>query len=98
PRAGGHARPRRAPARGRGALLAGAHGRRPRLRVRGDDRGRTRRVSFRSKYDREIVRLALLALGALAAEPLYLLVDTAVVGHIGRHQLPARRIAFTIRG
>ena len=28
-------------------------------------------------------RLALPALGVLAAEPLYLLVDTAVVGHLG---------------
>ncbi|RZS30524.1 putative MATE family efflux protein [Herbihabitans rhizosphaerae] len=32
---------------------------------------------------RRFVRLALPALGVLAAEPLYLLVDTAVVGHLG---------------
>lgn len=37
----------------------------------------------RSPHDREIVRLALPALGTLAAEPTYLLVDTAMVGHIG---------------
>src|SRR5438445_450509 len=32
----------------------------------------------RSPHDREIVRLALPAFGALAAEPLYILVDTAI--------------------
>ena len=31
-------------------------------------------MQFRSEYDREIVGLAVPALGALAAEPLYLLV------------------------
>lgn len=39
-------------------------------------------MSLRSPYDREIARLALPALGTLAAEPTYLLVDTAMVGHI----------------
>lgn len=53
---------------------------------------------LRSRYDREIFRLALPALGALAAEPLYLLVDTAIVGHLGRPQLAALGIAFTILG
>src|SRR5215468_9789238 len=33
--------------------------------------------------DREILALALPALGALVAEPLYVLGDTAVVGHLG---------------
>ena len=37
--------------------------------------------------DRRILGLALPALGALAAEPLYVLVDTAVVGHLGAEQL-----------
>jgi putative MATE family efflux protein len=55
-------------------------------------------VRLRSPYDREIGRLALPALGALAAEPLYLLVDTAIVGHLGRSQLAALGIAFTILG
>ena len=32
---------------------------------------------------RSLVRLAVPALGVLAAEPLYVLVDTAVVGHLG---------------
>ncbi len=55
-------------------------------------------MTLRSPYDREIVRLALPALGALAAEPLYLLVDTAIVGHLGRPQLAALGIAITILG
>lgn len=46
--------------------------------------------------DREMVRLALPALGALAAEPLYLLVDTAIVGHLGTPQLAALGIAGVI--
>ncbi|HEX7297458.1 MAG TPA: MATE family efflux transporter [Solirubrobacteraceae bacterium] len=50
----------------------------------------------RSAYDREIVRLALPALGALAAEPLYLLVDTAIVGHLGTSQLAALALAATL--
>src|SRR5947209_20329176 len=49
----------------------------------------------RSPYDREIVRLALPALGALAAEPLYLLIDTAIVGHLGTTQLAALALAST---
>ena len=47
----------------------------------------------RSPYDREILRLALPALGALAAEPLYVLVDTAIVGHLGRPQIAALGLA-----
>jgi putative MATE family efflux protein len=51
---------------------------------------------LRSPYDREILRLALPALGALAAEPLYVLVDTAIVGHLGRPQLAALGLAGTV--
>jgi putative MATE family efflux protein len=51
---------------------------------------------LRSSHDREIVRLALPALGALAAEPLYILVDTAIVGHLGRPQLAALGLAGTV--
>jgi putative MATE family efflux protein len=40
--------------------------------------------------------LALPALGALAAEPLYLLVDTAIVGHLGTPQLAALALAGTL--
>src|SRR4029077_18634734 len=42
-----------------------------------------------------IVRLALPALGALAAEPLYVLADTAIVGHLGRPQIAALGLAGT---
>jgi putative MATE family efflux protein len=51
---------------------------------------------LRSPHDREIFRLALPALGALAAEPLYVLVDTAIVGHLGRPQLAALGLAGTV--
>ncbi len=57
-----------------------------------------RALNFRSPYDREILRLALPALGALAAEPLYVLVDTAIVGHLGRPQLAALGLAGTVLG
>jgi putative MATE family efflux protein len=50
----------------------------------------------RSVHDREILLLALPALGALAAEPLYVLVDTAIVGHLGTTQLAALAIAATV--
>jgi putative MATE family efflux protein len=43
--------------------------------------------------DRDIVRLALPALGALAAEPLYVLVDTAIVGPLGVRPLAALALA-----
>ena len=48
------------------------------------------------RYDREILYLALPALGALAAEPTYVLVDTAIVGHLGTPQLAALAIAATL--
>jgi putative MATE family efflux protein len=53
-------------------------------------------VRLRSPHDREILRLALPALGALAAEPVYVLVDTAIVGHLGRPQLAALGLAGTV--
>jgi putative MATE family efflux protein len=53
-------------------------------------------LRLRSQYDGEILKLAVPALGALAAEPLYLLVDTAIVGHLGRHQLAALGVAATV--
>ncbi|WP_051940128.1 MATE family efflux transporter [Phaeacidiphilus oryzae] len=37
--------------------------------------------------DREILRLAVPAFGALVAEPLFLLADSAIIGHIGTAQL-----------
>lgn len=42
---------------------------------------------------RRIIALAIPALGSLVAEPLYLLVDTAIVGHLGRQQLAALGLA-----
>jgi putative MATE family efflux protein len=51
---------------------------------------------LRSPYDREIGRLAVPALGALAAGPLYVLVDTAIVGHLGTPQLAALALAGTL--
>ncbi len=53
-------------------------------------------MRLRSPYDREILHLALPALGALAAEPLYLLADTAMVGHLGTEELAALAIAATM--
>jgi putative MATE family efflux protein len=53
-------------------------------------------VRLRSPHDREILRLALPALGALAAEPIYVLVDTAIVGHLGRPQIAALGLAGTV--
>jgi putative MATE family efflux protein len=53
-------------------------------------------VRLRSPHDREILRLALPALGALAAEPVYVLVDTAIVGHLGRPQIAALGLAGTV--
>jgi putative MATE family efflux protein len=50
----------------------------------------------RSPLDGEILRLAAPALGALAAEPLYLLVDTAIVGHLGTTQLAALALAAAV--
>jgi putative MATE family efflux protein len=52
--------------------------------------------SMRSPYDKEIFSVAIPALGALAAEPLYILVDTAIVGHLGTPQLAALAIAATV--
>jgi putative MATE family efflux protein len=48
------------------------------------------------QLDREVFALAVPALGALAAEPLYVLVDTAIVGHLGTTQLAALAIAATV--
>jgi len=47
----------------------------------------------RSAYDTEILRLALPAFGALAAEPLYVLADTAIVGQLGTRPLAGLAVA-----
>jgi hypothetical protein len=46
--------------------------------------------------DREIFRLAVPALGALIAEPLYVLADTAIIGHLGTEELSGFAIASGI--
>ena len=46
-----------------------------------------------SPYDRDIWRLALPAFGALAAEPLYVLADTAIVGQLGTRPLAGLAVA-----
>lgn len=50
-----------------------------------------------SRY-REIAAIALPTLGALAAEPLYLLVDTAIVGHLGTVELASLALAAVVLG
>ena len=50
----------------------------------------------RSPYDAEIWRLALPAFGALAAEPLYVLVDTAIVGQLGTRPLAGLAVAGAV--
>jgi putative MATE family efflux protein len=50
----------------------------------------------RSPLDRDIARLAVPALGALVAEPLFLLTDTALVGHLGADTLGGLGIASVV--
>lgn len=45
---------------------------------------------------REITQLALPALAALLAEPVFLLIDTAIIGHLGLAQLAGVGVAATI--
>ncbi len=55
-----------------------------------------RRIRGWGADDREILRLALPSLGALIAEPLYVLADTAVVGRLGTEQLGGLAIASSL--
>ncbi|MGC5009992.1 MATE family efflux transporter [Streptosporangium sp. DT93] len=48
------------------------------------------------RYDRQILRLALPAFGALVAEPLFLLTDTVVVGRLPAPALGALGVASTV--
>ncbi|HEU0075435.1 MAG TPA: MATE family efflux transporter [Dehalococcoidia bacterium] len=50
----------------------------------------------RHPHDREILRLAVPAFGALVAEPLFLLADSAIVGNLGTPQLAGLAIAATV--
>ena len=51
---------------------------------------------LRRPVDRDILRLAVPALGALVAEPLFLLADSAMVGHLGVDPLAGLGIASAI--
>ncbi|ADP82999.1 MATE family efflux transporter [Pseudofrankia inefficax] len=51
-----------------------------------------------ARLDRAIMRLALPALGALVAEPLFLLADTAMVGHLGTAPLAGLSLASSVLG
>lgn len=50
-------------------------------------------LRLRHPRDGEILRLALPAFGALVAEPVFLLTDTAIVGHLGTPQLAGLGVA-----
>lgn len=49
-----------------------------------------------TSVDRRIIGLGIPALGTLAAEPLYRIVDTAIVGRLGTDQLAGLAIAVTV--
>ncbi|TWV32506.1 MATE family efflux transporter [Streptomyces misionensis] len=50
----------------------------------------------RRRHDREIVALAVPAFGALVAEPLFVMVDSAIVGHLGTAQLAGLGVASAL--
>ena len=50
----------------------------------------------RDELERRIIRLAVPALGTLAVEPIYVLVDTAIVGRLGTPQLAGMAIASIV--
>ncbi|MGW4102872.1 MATE family efflux transporter [Streptomyces sp. NPDC004976] len=50
----------------------------------------------RRQHDREIVLLAAPAFGALVAEPLFVMADSAIVGHLGTAQLAGLGIASAL--
>jgi putative MATE family efflux protein len=52
--------------------------------------------SAHRRHDREIIALAVPAFGALVAEPLFLMVDSAIVGHLGTPQLAGLGIAAAL--
>jgi putative MATE family efflux protein len=55
-----------------------------------------RRVGPLDPVDRRILALAIPALGTLTVEPLYVLADTAIVGHLGTASLGALALAGTV--
>ncbi|MGX4690971.1 MATE family efflux transporter [Streptomyces sp. JNUCC 63] len=55
-----------------------------------------RRTAIRHRHDREIVALAVPAFGALVAEPLFVMADSAIVGHLGTAQLAGLGVASAL--
>ncbi|MGW8062111.1 MATE family efflux transporter [Streptomyces ziwulingensis] len=52
--------------------------------------------TVRRRHDREIIALAVPAFGALVAEPLFVMADSAIVGHLGTAQLAGLGIASAL--
>lgn len=50
----------------------------------------------RRQHDREIVALAVPAFGALVAEPLFVMADSAIIGHLGTAQLAGLGVASAL--
>lgn len=71
---------------------------RPRpTRRSGHPAGRTANSTLdRQSLNRQILSLAVPALGALVAEPLFVLVDSAMVGHLGATSLAGLSLASTV--
>lgn len=55
-----------------------------------------RPTATRRQHDREIVALAVPAFGALVAEPLFVMADSAIVGHLGTVQLAGLGVASAL--
>jgi putative MATE family efflux protein len=55
-----------------------------------------RPAASRRQHDREIVALAVPAFGALVAEPLFVMADSAIVGHLGTAQLAGLGVASAL--
>ncbi|MGW4272242.1 MATE family efflux transporter [Streptomyces seoulensis] len=55
-----------------------------------------RRTASRRRHDREIAALAVPAFGALVAEPLFVMADSAIVGHLGTAQLAGLGVASAL--
>jgi putative MATE family efflux protein len=55
-----------------------------------------RPATTRRQHDREIVALAVPAFGALVAEPLFVMADSAIVGHLGTAQLAGLGVASAL--
>ncbi|MEU3656096.1 MATE family efflux transporter [Streptomyces sp. NPDC032161] len=53
-------------------------------------------TTIHRRHDREIISLAIPAFGALVAEPLFVMVDSAIVGHLGTAQLAGLAVAAAL--